>query len=101
MWSATKAVPIGQPIANTQIYILDQHLQPVPVGVVGEIYIGGAGVARGYLNRPELTAERFIPDPLSVVPGARIYKSGDLGRYRADGTIEYLGRNDHQVKILG
>src|SRR6185369_7282911 len=92
---------IGHPIANTQIYILDQHRQLVPVGVVGEIYIGGAGVARGYLNRAELTAERFIADPFSSQPQARMYKTGDLGRWRADGTIEYLGRNDHQVKIRG
>jgi len=95
------APPIGRPIQNTRIYILDQRLQPVPLGIVGEIYIGGDGVARGYLNRPELTAARFIADPFSEKSGARLYKSGDLGRYRPDGTIEYLGRNDHQVKIRG
>ncbi len=94
-------VPIGKPIANTQIYILDTHAQPVPIGVAGEIHIGGAGVARGYLNRPELTAEKFIRDPYSAAPDARMYKTGDLGRWLADGTVEYLGRNDFQVKIRG
>ena len=88
---------IGRPIANTQFYILDSYRHPVPIGVAGELYIGGAGVARGYLNRPELTAERFIKDPFSTDPQARLYKTGDLGRWRADGNIEYLGRNDHQV----
>ncbi|MFK3651158.1 amino acid adenylation domain-containing protein [Lysobacter enzymogenes] len=92
---------IGRPVANTQVYIVDAYLQPVPVGVVGEIYIAGDGVARGYLDRPELTAERFLRDPFSQVEGARMYKTGDLGRWRADGTIEYLGRNDFQVKIRG
>ncbi|MDC9595130.1 condensation domain-containing protein, partial [Xenorhabdus sp. IM139775] len=90
-----------RPIANTQIYILDTQAQPVPLGVAGEIYIGGVGVARGYLNRPELTAERFIPDPFSADPDARVYKTGDLGRWLPDGTIEYLGRNDFQVKLRG
>ena len=92
---------IGRPISNTQIYILDRYMSPVPIGVCGEIYIGGAGVARGYLNREELTAQRFIKDPFSADPKARIYKSGDLGRYLPDGNIEYLGRNDDQVKIRG
>ncbi|RMN29860.1 Non-ribosomal peptide synthetase, terminal component, partial [Pseudomonas coronafaciens pv. zizaniae] len=93
--------PIGRPIANTRIYLLDVHGQPVPIGVSGEIYIGGAGVARGYLNLPELTAERFLDDPFSAEPAVRMYRSGDLGRWLADGNIEYLGRNDDQVKIRG
>lgn len=92
---------IGCPIGNAQIYILDEHRQPVPIGVPGELHIGGAGVARGYLNRPELTAERFILDPFSPDREARLYRSGDLGRWRVDGTIEFLGRNDQQVKIRG
>ncbi|MEP0752187.1 amino acid adenylation domain-containing protein [Trichocoleus sp. Lan] len=95
------SVPIGRPIANTQLYILDRHLQPVPIGVIGELHIGGAGVARGYLNRPELTAAKFIPNPFSDEPNARMYKTGDLARYRADGTIEYLGRCDRQIKLRG
>lgn len=94
-------IPIGRPISNTQIYILDEFRQPAPIGVSGEIYVGGAGVARGYLNRPELTAERFPCNPFSADPQARLYKTGDQGRWRADGTIEYLGRNDDQVKIRG
>lgn len=94
-------VPIGRPIANARIYILNAQGAPAPIGVTGEIHIGGAGVARGYLNRPELTAERFLRDPFSPDPNARMYKTGDLGRWRADGSIEYLGRNDDQVKIRG
>jgi aspartate racemase len=101
--SNTKDAPesIGRPIANTQIYLLDAHLQPVPIGVPGELHIGGAGLARGYLNRPELTQEKFIPNPFSAEPGARIYKTGDLARYLPDGNIEYISRIDHQVKIRG
>ena len=92
-------VPIGRPIANTRIYILDRFREPVPIGEPGEIHIGGVQVGRGYLNRPELTAEQFIANPF--VAGERLYRTGDLGRFRSDGTIDYLGRNDFQVKIRG
>ncbi|CDL82557.1 Gramicidin S synthetase 2 (fragment) [Xenorhabdus szentirmaii DSM 16338] len=96
-----QSIPIGRPIANTRIYLLDPYGQAVSIGAIGEIHIGGDGVARGYLNRPELTAERFLPDPFSPETGARMYKTGDLGRWLPDGNIEYLGRNDGQVKLRG
>jgi len=95
------AVPIGRPIANARLYILDPQMQPVPIGVAGEIYIGGVGLARGYFNDPSLTSSKFIPNAFSDKPGERLYRSGDLGRYRTDGNIEYLGRTDSQVKVRG
>jgi amino acid adenylation domain-containing protein len=108
IWSAVHQVTaeefpvsIGRPIANTQMYILGPHLHPVPIGAPGELHIGGTGLARDYWNRPELTAQKFIPDPFSAAPRARLYKTGDLARYRPEGAIECLGRLDHQVKMRG
>jgi hypothetical protein len=107
VWSSTQVVErgepitIGRPVANTQLYLLDRRRRPVPIGAVGELYIGGDGVVRGYLGRPELTAERFIPDAFSREPGARLYRTGDLARYLPDGRVEFLGRGDQQVKIRG
>jgi hypothetical protein len=107
IWSAVQemngsaSVTIGRPIANTQIHILDRYLQPVPVGVSGELCIGGEGLARGYFKLPELSAEKFIPNPFSKAPGSRLYRTGDLGRFLPDGSIEFLGRLDYQVKVRG
>ena len=108
MWSAARVVStaadaaeIGPPIERTRIYVLDEHLRPVPVGVVGEVCLAGHGVARGYHDRPRLTARSFRPDPWSDEPGARMYRTGDLGRWREGGGLELIGRNDHQVKVRG
>ena len=92
---------IGRPIANTRVYLVDRRGEPVPLGAVGELLVGGAGVARGYLGRPELSAERFVVDRFGPVSGARVYRTGDLARHRRDGELEFLGRSDHQVKLRG
>lgn len=99
--NADRPVPIGRPIGNTRVYLLDPHQQPVPIGVIGEIYISGPGVARGYLNQPEMTAERFLPDPFVNTPDVQMYRTGDLARWRANGTLDFVGRNDSQVKLRG
>ena len=96
-----RPVPIGRPLANTRLYVLDRHLQPVPIGTPGEIYIGGDALSSGYLNDPDLTSQRFISDPFSTALAARLYKTGDIGRFLANGNIEFLGRRDHQIKIRG
>nr|QEO74683.1 AMP-dependent synthetase and ligase [uncultured bacterium] len=99
--TGARTIPIGQPLSNTEVWVLDQHMQLVPFGVMGELYIGGEGLARDYLQRPELTAEKFVPHPYSAKPGARLYRTGDLVRYLHDGNIEFLKRLDQQVKIRG
>ncbi|MBD2329075.1 polyketide synthase [Alkalinema sp. FACHB-956] len=98
---AWTSIPIGTPIGNTQVYVLDDQMQPVAMGAVGELYIGGDGLARGYLNRPDLTTERFVPNPFQADPQAKLYKTGDLVRHLSDGNLEFIGRTDHQVKIRG
>jgi amino acid adenylation domain-containing protein len=98
---AGRSVPIGKPIANTQLYVLDEWMEPSPIGIPGELYIGGSGLARGYLSQVELSAQRFIPNPFSIGPGERLYRTGDLARYLPDGNLEFLGRIDNQVKISG
>jgi acyl carrier protein len=99
--AGARTLPIGRTLSNTEVWVLDQHGQLVPVGVPGELYIGGDAIARGYLGCPELTAEKFVPHPYSTDPGARLYRTGDLARYLSDGNIDYLGRMDQQVKLRG
>ncbi len=100
-WPASAALPIGRPVSRTTVYVLDERRKAVPIGVTGELYAGGDGVALGYLNRPELTAECFVPDPFAGDPAARMYRTGDFARWRPDGTLEFLGRSDGQLKIRG
>src|SRR5258706_2301662 len=95
------AVPLGHPIAQTQLHVLDRHLQPLPIGIPGELYIGGAGLARGYLNQSDLTAQRFIHNPFSSLPAARLYRTGDIVRRMSDGNLEFIGRSDQQAKLRG
>src|SRR5206468_6832016 len=95
------SIPLGHPLANTRLHLVDPRLWPVPLGVPGELLIGGSGLARGYLGRPDLTAERFIPDPFAEEPGARLYRTGDLARRLPSGVLEFLGRIDHQLKVRG
>src|SRR5262249_50504235 len=97
----TSVVPIGRPIANCRVYVLDQYRNPVPIGAIGEIYIAGRGLARGYLNLPDLTSERFVSNPFDRRDCGRMYRTGDLARYRSDGKIDFLGRIDHQIKLRG
>src|SRR5262249_49963251 len=99
--AAQGSIPIGRPIGNTSVYLLDEHLRLVPVGEPGELFVGGAGLARGYWDAPKLTAAKFVVDPLGVDPGGRLYRTGDLARWRPDGHLEFLGRLDDQVKIRG
>ncbi|WP_342026020.1 non-ribosomal peptide synthase/polyketide synthase [Cytobacillus pseudoceanisediminis] len=100
-WVSGKPIPIGRPLNNVQVYVLDENMQPVPIGIPGELYIGGIGLAQGYLNRPDLTSEHFVEDPFSTTPNARLYKTGDIVRFLKDSNLEYVGRVDNQVKIRG
>ena len=99
--SAWQVMPLGRPLGNNQLYILDRQMEPAPVGVTGELYIGGAGLARGYHGLPSLTAEKFIPNPFTIEPGSRLYRTGDLARYLPDGLLEFRGRADSQIKLRG
>jgi aspartate racemase len=99
--SSGRSVPIGRPISNTQVFVLSEEMEPVPIGVPGELFIGGDGLARGYVHDPSATAEKFLPNPFAADPGERLYRTGDQVRYRPDGSLEFLGRLDHQVKVRG